>query len=293
MKRNPGRSSTSAASGFVLLSLAGCADFEAVGSANYLTVTPRYDKDTCGSTTAAVANGACRVTLDLNFPSGSDALENIKLRTSVGTLTSSQGTVDGSGVTIVTSAHGENGKQENVAAITAPLQSMSAEVTATSGGLVFSKPIHFDVQDPSRIELLATLRTFKTNSGRATDLTLNVTSDAGSPSTGTKLYVACCCADRMADPPSAEIVECSRLLSVPSALTTTTAEPNKVQLEARLTAEGDNYLAEAVTTTDSLSIYVVASNDPNFQCKGSAPPTLAAPSDVVELRLIREPAKAE
>ena len=77
------------------------------------------------------------------------------------------------------------------------------------------------------------------------------------------------------------------------AVPATTAEPNKVQLEARLTAEGDNYLAEAVTTTDSLSIYVVASNDPNFQCKGSAPPTLAAPSDVVELRLIREPAKAE
>jgi len=264
---------------------AGCADFEPVSSDHYLLVTAATEVDsaTCGK--ERVANGACQVRLDLLFPDGTEAGKTVKLRTTLGALVSSQGKVADGELSVTTDAHENGQSQTAVGFLIAPTEPGKAHVTASAESLLASTDVDFGKAVASSLELSATLRTFTASSAHSSDLSVLLGSDVGLPSTAAVHFGSCC-------PDLRDEMDCSRLVSLPNVLSTTTAEPTKLTLQARLTAEGDNYLAQPVEKSDKLSIYVVANLDDQFTCPSGALPQPNHTTDVVELRLVRDPPKS-
>jgi hypothetical protein len=172
----------------------------------------------------------------------------------------------------------------------APLEPGIVEVSASAPSIRVVVPIDFKRADPTAVSLGASLRTFKANSARVTDLKATLSrADAGLPSINTEVLLSTCC-------PQLETngADCSRYLTVPASTRSTVAAPSILPFEGRLTAEGEGIVAQTVTVPTSKSIFVVAAlaSTPAPQCSSDADAATwlsmagdGATRDVVELRL--------
>lgn len=277
----------------MLLSSSGCGLQSEPTATDVFALRATPDANTCGE--SIVADGQCRVWISLEYPDGAGAGKAITLRTNEGTLHTVLGNpASGTEVTVKTTPTDVDGFQQNVAYLKAPTIAGDVSISAEVGDFVVSEVVSFDTSPITRIDLGATIRTFRPGGVTASDFEVRVRGEKGAPSRDEEVWITQCC------PRESDALRCGRFLSTPVSLGSSGVRDEELEFEARLTAEGQAFLAEEVAEDDSLSIFVVASRVPPDEACREAFGTDQAPDveewitslggavDSVELRLVRE-----
>lgn len=277
----------------LLFSSSGCGLQSEPKATDVFALRATPDANTCGEST--VADGQCRVWISLEYPDGAVAGKAITLRTNEGMLHTVLGNpASGTEVTVKTTPTDLNGSQQNVAYLKAPTIAGEVSISAEVGDFVVSEVLSFDASPITRIDLGATIRTFRPGGVTASDFEARARGEKGAPSRDEEVWITQCC------PRESDALPCGHFLSTPVSLGSSGVRDEDLDFEARLTAEGQAFLAEEVAEDDSLSIFVVASMvSPDEACReafGTDPApdieewiaSLEGAVDVVELRLFRE-----